>query len=94
MREEADCINAINRAARAQVLLEDELLVSAFRDIEEFYTEQWRGSSANDEVAREKIWVTLKLLKQLRSTLEGYLETGVIARSRLAEIRERIKNIF
>lgn len=73
------------RGEQARQLLEHPLLVEAFDLIEQEYTEQWKSSPARDQDAREKLWLSLKLLHRLRGQLETVVETGKVAQATLAQ---------
>lgn len=75
----------ILRGERAQLLLQDELLIDAFTLIEEELTEQWQNSPARDQEGREKLWLSLKLLHKLQRNLVTVMETGKIAKATLAQ---------
>jgi hypothetical protein len=85
----------IRRGEHAASLLNDELLTEAFATIEKEYTEQWLNSPARDSEAREKLWLSLKLLQMVRGHLQSTLETGQIARATLAErVGQTFKRLF
>lgn len=77
LRQEQD------RAQKAKALLENELLVAAFDDIELSLTETWKRSGPDDGPMREDAWRSLRLLTKLRGVLEGHVKTGTLASEQL-----------
>lgn len=91
-----DTEEAIRRADRALALLDDEMIKASFAEIGEEITRQWRDSPVRDTEGRERLHLMLRLLDRLRQVFEAHIETGKVARKRLADVeRERsIKNLF
>lgn len=65
---------------RAREVLENEAFAQVFTDIENEVTEEWKNSPARDEVAREKLWIYLAMLRKVKAHLESSLETGRLAK--------------
>lgn len=64
---------------QARLVLENPAFVKAFADIEQEHIEAWRNSPARDPAGRETLWMTVKLLHKLRSTLEAAMTDGKLA---------------
>lgn len=64
---------------QARLVLENEAFAQAFDDIEKEYTKAWMESPARDEEGREKLYLTLKMLHKLRTTLEATMNDGKLA---------------
>jgi hypothetical protein len=82
---------------RAAEVLNNEAFQKAFADIEEQFVQAWKDSPARDVEGREKIWTCLGLLKKLKGSLEGSLETGKLAELDMLHKRnalERMKDSF
>lgn len=94
MSDEGQLNSELNRAYRAQILLDDELLTQAFADIEATYLSEWENSPARDTEGREKIWMAIKMLRKVRGDLSTHVETGKMARSQLDNIKDKIKTFF
>ena len=75
----------IQRGRDAELLLQHPLLQEAFEVIEREVTEQWQNSPARDVDGREKLWLTLKLLKQVRHQIVSVVETGQVAQATLVQ---------
>ncbi|MBV4459182.1 hypothetical protein KVG96_14575 [Pseudomonas sp. COR58] len=64
---------------RARECLENEQFNRAFDGIERELTEAWQTSPARDVEGREKIYLSLQLLRKLKAALQSSLETGKLA---------------
>ncbi|MFD0738241.1 hypothetical protein ACFQZQ_02920 [Lysobacter koreensis] len=85
----------ILRGHDAELLLSHPLLTDAFQIIEQELTEQWQNSPARDQEGREKLWVSLKLLKRLQGQLTSVVETGQFAKATLAQrVGQRLSQSF
>lgn len=83
---------AAERAARAEALLRDEELQDAFFAVESVYVNAWRTSDALDVDLRERSWVAVQLLSDLKHALIQHVREGSVANDRLAKLntaRER-----
>lgn len=69
------------RGERARELLDNPLWAESFGVIEQELIEQWKKSPARDAEGREKLWLTLRLLHQLRGRLESVVDTGKAAQA-------------
>jgi hypothetical protein len=74
----------IQRAERAALLLNEPLMAEAFETIETKLRDAWETSPARDVDGRETLWLSIKLLKQLKSHLTSVIETGQLASEGLA----------
>lgn len=75
--------------ARAKEVLDNEAFAQAFADIEGEYTEAWKKSPVRDAEAREKLYLTIKLLHKLKTTLEASLTDGKLAKVDLEHLQEK-----
>jgi len=73
----------IGRANRAEALLNDEMFQEAFEAVESVYEAAWRTSDAYDYEQRERAYVAVKLLDDLKNLLLGYVRDGEIAQKQL-----------
>lgn len=74
--------NLLARADHAKRLLEDELLVEAFSEVERDIFEEWRLSAPADHSTRSELFHTLKGLERLKARLQAILDDGLVAKSR------------
>ena len=68
------------RLVRARGLLNNELFVESFETLEQNIKDSWFNTSVRDSEAREHLWLSLRLLGQLRLHLTSILETGEMAK--------------
>ncbi len=78
------------RGDEAQRLLEEPLLIEAFKTIEQELTQAWMESPARDAQGREKTWLMLKLLHKVRGNLESMVANGTMAKASILERAKRI----
>jgi hypothetical protein len=74
------------RGARAKALLEDELVAEAFTKLEAEYIAAWKGWRANDIDGRERLWLAVNLIGQVRDHLGRIIAGGKLAERQLQEI--------
>jgi hypothetical protein len=82
------------RGMRAERLLADELLVEAFKTLEEAYTSAWRSTTIDDVAGREKLFLAINIVGKVRDQLGKVASDGKLAAAelkRLAETAERKK---
>lgn len=68
---------------RAKEILDNEVFLSVFDDIEMELIEAWKKSPQRDEAGREKIHLTVTLLGKVKASLQTTLETGKLAMQEL-----------
>lgn len=68
---------------QARQVLENPAFAKAFDDIEKEHVEAWKNSPARDPEGRETLWMTVKLLHKLKSTLESAMTDGKMANVQL-----------
>lgn len=71
------------RGQLSESLLENELLKEALDAIEKEVMEQWIACPARDHEGKEALWQLIKTSRKFRGILEGYIETGKLARDQL-----------
>lgn len=69
----------VGRGERARLLLTDPLLAEAFDKLDTEFQNAWRDSPARDVEGRETLWLTLRLLSQVKAHLSSVVETGQLA---------------
>lgn len=87
----------LNRAARARDLQENTLLTEALDSWEKEITEAWKRSSANDQAARESMFLMLKAAQNFKQFIQTTVETGQIVSARSIHsptVVEKLKRRF
>lgn len=74
-----DNFQVITQGNHAKRLLEDEVLLEAFAQVEADIFEEWRNSPTGDEQRRSDLFHTLKGLERLKARLQAILDAGVLA---------------
>lgn len=64
---------------QARQVIENPAFARAFDLVEQEHIEAWKNSPARDPAGRETLWMTVKLLHKLRSTLEAAMTDGRLA---------------
>ena len=77
----------IRRADRARIFMEEGIFQDAWQELEEILTAQWRKSPASSPEIREEAYRTLRAMDGLRNILDGYVQSGVMARFSLEQTR-------
>jgi len=77
---------AVAKAARAQELLDNELLIEAFRGLEDSYSSAWRATTVDDTAAREKLFLAINIVGKVRDHLSAIVTNGKIAQAELKEL--------
>jgi hypothetical protein len=88
MIDENKLDQAAAKAIRAQELLDNELLMEAFRGLEESYTAAWRATRIEDVAAREKLFLAINVVGKVRDHLTGILTNGKLAQAELRELAQ------
>ena len=94
MDDEDKLLRDTNRAARAEGLLSNSLLVEAFKGLEDAYTLAWRSTTIEDVSAREKLFLAINIVGKVRDNLTSIVTDGKLAQAQikiLAETAERKK---
>ena len=86
---ENDLQNQALKGQLSQSLLENELLQEALDAIDKEVLEQWIACPARDKDGKEALWQLIKTSRKFRSILEGYIETGKLARENLRQFEEK-----
>ncbi len=71
----------VNRAARAQALLSDDLLVGALRDMRDAYVAAWTKTDARDTLGRELAWMGVKAVELFQAQLRRHVNDGKLAQA-------------
>jgi succinate dehydrogenase/fumarate reductase flavoprotein subunit len=79
------------RRARAEALLQDDLLQEAFARLEERYIEEWRVSQFRDTDARERLWQAVNILRKVKDHLAKIVRDGKLAQREIDQLAEKRK---
>jgi len=79
------------RRARAEALMQDEILQEAFVRLEERYIEEWRVSQFRDTDARERLWQAVNVLRKVRDHLGKTVADGKLAQREIDQLTEKRK---
>ena len=91
MSDEHKMLRDADRASKVQSLLENEYLKEAFRTLEDTYIEKWRLTDHLDTASREKLYMRVMALSDVRQHLESALSDGKLAAHQLKALAERPK---
>ena len=69
----------VQRGERARLLLSDDIIAEAFDTISKELLDAWQTSPARDVEGRETLWLSLKLLGQVKQHLISVAESGQMA---------------
>jgi hypothetical protein len=76
----------IERRARAEALMRDELLAEAFTALETAYYEGWKNSKPAETAARERLWQAAQIVPIVRGHLALAIETGKVAQREIDDV--------
>ena len=88
MADENRLDQAVTRAARAQELLDNELLGEAFRTLEENYASAWRATIIDDVAGREKLFLAINIVGKVRDHFAAIVANGKLAQAELKELAQ------
>lgn len=86
MSNENKLIRDTGNGVRARQLLEDEILVDAFKTLEDAYMAGWRNTTIEDVAAREKLFLAVNIVGKIRDHLRSIVTNGKLAQAELDEI--------
>lgn len=88
MSDESGLDQAVTKAARAQELLDNELLTESFRTLEENYASAWRATVIDDVAGREKLFLAINIVGKVRDHLNAVVANGKLAQAELKELAQ------
>jgi hypothetical protein len=89
MTDELALNKASERGARAQRLLDDDLLKEAFATLDRDYTRAWRETAARDTDARERLWQAVQVVAKVRDHLVHVVNGGKLAQREMNDLAGR-----
>lgn len=88
MIDEDKLSQAAAKAARAQNLLDNELLAETFASLEEAYIEAWRSTTLDQGAGREKLYLAINIVHKVREHLTTIVNDGKLAASQLRDLAQ------
>jgi hypothetical protein len=75
--------DATTRAAHAQRLMDDPLLIEALANIRHQAINAWQATATADQQQREIAWLTVKVVNRIEAELQSIIDEGKIAAARV-----------
>lgn len=75
--------NRVQRGKDAERVVMDPVLLEAFADLEQQYTNEWKSSKVDDMVNREQAYARVTALTDLKRQLQSYVDDAKIASKQL-----------
>ena len=85
-------MNAIDRAQKAERIVNDELFKEAFESVRQALIQKFETAPVNDVEGMGKVRLCLKLLHDVRANLERVIADGKVAEFELQE-KKRVANL-
>jgi hypothetical protein len=76
----------IDLGHRAEQLLGDDTLMAAFNELEMQYTNNWKTSKVDESAKREQVYMSLRVLDDLKTKLQVFIDDGKIAKKQLQKM--------
>jgi hypothetical protein len=77
---------SISRGARAEALLQNDLLQEAFVRLEHDYIDAWKISPARDTDGRERLWQAVNIVGKVRDHIVKVVNDGKLSQRHLNEL--------
>jgi len=74
--ERATVEERVLKANAARFVLENPVIQEAFENLEDLYNEAWVNSNIEDSISRERIFLSLRALSDLKKELESMINSG------------------
>lgn len=84
MDDEQKALKSVDRSARAEALLKDELLQESFVTIDAELIDLWKRTK--DPEARDRIWQATQIATKVQELLRGHIRNGKVAKAILNDI--------
>ena len=79
----------IQKGKRAEQLLNDPLLKTAFEDLLEIYKQEIFNTSFADDDKRKHLWVAYNMVDKIRGHLQSIMESGKLTQQELDQLNTR-----
>jgi hypothetical protein len=76
----------IDLGFRAEQLLGNDVLMAAFNELEMQYTSHWKTSKVDESAKREQVYMSLRVLDDLKTKLQVFVDDGKIAKKQLQKM--------
>ncbi len=86
MTDEVNLNESATRGARAEEVLDNELLAGAFTVLEASYISAWRATGVDDVTGREKLFLAINIIGKVRDHLASVVSNGKLAEAELREL--------
>ena len=83
MEDEGQRAEEIDRGNKAKVILSDPLFQEAFDQLRELYMNAWEQTTIKDSDTRERLWMMIANLGDVKAHLKTVLETGQMSEQQL-----------
>lgn len=89
MTDGAQLRSDVDRATRAQALIDDDVLKEVFASFDADSIAAWRATGAGEVAKREQLWLTANVAAEIRNKLVAIIDNGKTAEAELADIAQR-----
>lgn len=79
----------LDHGIKAEKLLKDETLTQAFEDVRQAILQKWENAPLRDKEGAHELKIMLKLLTNVRSSLEQALANGKLAAEELKMLNRK-----
>jgi hypothetical protein len=86
MEDEGQRAEEIDRGNKAKVILSDPLFREAFDQLRELYMNAWEQTTIKDSDTRERLWMMIANLGDVKAHLKTVLETGQMSEQQLDDL--------
>jgi len=86
MEDEAQRSNEIERGNKAKVILTDPLFQESFEQLRELYMSAWEQTTIKDSQTRERLWMMIANLSDVKAHLKTVMETGKMSVKQLEDL--------
>ena len=86
MEDEGQRAEEIDRGNKAKVILSDPLYQEAFDQLRELYMNAWEQTTIKDSDTRERLWMMIANLGDVKAHLKTVLETGQMSEQQLDDL--------
>jgi hypothetical protein len=79
----ADLKRKVDRGNKATSILQDSVVLEAFKELEEHYISQWKSSKIGEGAKRDQAYASLTALEDLKTQLRIFVDGGRMAAKQL-----------
>ena len=92
MEDEAQRSSEVDRGNKAKVILTDPLFQESFEQLRELYLTAWEKTTMKDSEGRERLWMMIANLGDVKAHLTTVLETGKMSSKQLDDIESEYED--